>query len=145
MIERLKRAKNFQSAMAMLRQLEFGLFDFELHSSLYSDTQVQNLLNRVREEVSVIVPPSYNKFQNSFSHIFAGGYAAGYYSYKWAEVLSSDAFLELIKSNFNKELVDAYKKSILYSGGSQSMQKLFKNFLKREPNVDNLLKISGIN
>ncbi len=145
MIERLKRAKNFQSAMAMLRQLEFALFDFELHSSLYSDTQVQNLLNRVREEVSVIVPPSYNKFQNSFSHIFAGGYAAGYYSYKWAEVLSSDAFLELIKSNFNKELVDAYKKNILYSGGSQSMQKLFKNFLKREPNVDNLLKISGIN
>jgi oligopeptidase A len=145
MIERLKRAKNFQSAMAMLRQLEFGLFDFELHSSLYSDTQVQNLLNRVREEVSVIVPPSYNKFQNSFSHIFAGGYSAGYYSYKWAEVLSSDAFLELIKSNFNNELVDAYKKNILYSGGSQSMQKLFKNFLKREPNVDNLLKISGIN
>ena len=145
MIERLKRAKNFQSAMAMLRQLEFALFDFELHSSLYSDAQVQNLLNRVREEVSVIVPPSYNKFQNSFSHIFAGGYAAGYYSYKWAEVLSSDAFLELIKSNFNKELVDAYKKNILYSGGSQSMQKLFKNFLKREPNVDNLLKITGIN
>ncbi len=145
MIDRLKRAKNFQSAMAMLRQLEFALFDFELHSSLYNDLQVQNLLNRIREEVSVIIPPSYNKFQNSFSHIFAGGYAAGYYSYKWAEVLSSDAFLELIKSNFNKELVDAYKQNILYSGGSQSMQKLFKNFLKREPNVDNLLKISGIN
>ncbi len=145
MIERLKKAKNFQSAMAMLRQLEFALFDFELHSALYSDVQVQNLLDNIREEVSVIIPPSYNKFQNSFSHIFAGGYAAGYYSYKWAEVLSSDAFLELIKSNFSKEMVNAYKENILYSGGSQSMDKLFQSFLKRKPNVDNLLKISGIN
>ncbi len=145
MIEKLKRAKNFQSAMAMLRQLEFALFDFELHSSLYKGDEVQNLLDKIREEVSVSTPPSYNKFQNSFAHIFSGGYAAGYYSYKWAEVLSSDAFIELIKSNFNKELVNAYKTNILYQGGSQSMQKLFKNFLKREPNIDNLLKISGIN
>jgi oligopeptidase A len=117
----------------------------KIHQGKFSSNEVQNILDEVREEYSVIKPPKYNKFQWGFGHIFAGGYAAGYYSYKWAEVLSSDAFLELIKSNFNKELVDAYKKNILYSGGSQSMQKLFKNFLKREPNVDNLLKISGIN
>ena len=145
MIERLKKAKNFQSAMAMLRQLEFALFDFELHSSLHIEEEVQNLLDRIREEISVSTPPSYNKFQNSFAHIFAGGYGAGYYSYKWAEVLSSDAFIELINSGFNKDMLNAYKENILYAGGSQSMQKLFQDFLKREPNVDNLLEISGIN
>ncbi len=144
MIQRLKDAKNFQSAMAMLRQVEFALFDFKLHSKLYKGREVQGLLDEVRKEVSVHIPPSYNKFQNSFSHIFAGGYAAGYYSYKWAEVLSSDAFIELIESGFDEKLTKSYKENILYRGGSDSMKNLFQAFLGREPKVDNLLKISGI-
>jgi len=144
MVQRLKNAKNFQSAMGMLRQVEFALFDFKLHSNLYKGKEVQGLLDAVRKEVSVHIPPSYNKFQNSFSHIFAGGYAAGYYSYKWAEVLSSDAFIELIESDFDEKLTKSYKENILYKGGSDSMKNLFQEFLGREPKVDNLLKISGI-
>ncbi len=144
MIMRLKNAKNFQSAMGMLRQLEFALFDFKLHSDLYQGDEVQHLLDSVRKEVAVTIPPSYNKFQNGFAHIFAGGYAAGYYSYKWAEVLSSDAFVELIESNFDKEMTNSYKENILYKGGSESMKNLFKAFLGREAQVDNLLKISAI-
>ena len=144
MIDRLKRAKNFQSAMAMLRQLEFALFDFKLHSKLYQGDEVQNLLDSVREEIAVIKPPKFNKFQCGFAHIFSGGYAAGYYSYKWAEVLSSDAFLTLKESNFSKELTKKYKEHILYKGGSESMKKLYYKFLNREPKVENLLKISGI-
>jgi oligopeptidase A len=145
MIERLKNAKNFQSAMGMLRQLEFALFDFKLHSTLHQGDEVQALLDQVRSEISVQTPPKFNKFQNGFSHIFAGGYAAGYYSYKWAEVLSSDAFIELIESGFDEKLTKSYKENILYKGGSASMKELFINFLGRDPKVDNLLKISGIN
>ena len=88
------KAKNFQSAMLMVRQLEFALFDFRLHMEYGTDhfKGVQPLLDEIRQQVAVIIPPAYNKFQNGFSHIFAGGYSAGYYSYKWAEVLSADAF-----------------------------------------------------
>ncbi len=144
MIRRLKDAKNFQSAMAMLRQLEFALFDFKLHSRLHQGNEVQALLDQVRKESSLRKPPSYNKFQNGFAHIFAGGYAAGYYSYKWAEVLSSDAFIELIESNFDPKLTKAYKEHVLYRGGSESMSTLYKAFLGRKPKIDNLLKISDI-
>ncbi len=144
MIGRLKDAKNFQSAMAMLRQVEFALFDFKLHSHLYQGDAVQKLLDEVRAEVAVSIPPAFNKFQNGFAHIFAGGYAAGYYSYKWAEVLSSDAFIELIESGFDEKLTKSYKENILYKGGSDSMKNLFQAFLGRQPKVDNLLKISGI-
>jgi len=144
MITRLKKAKNFQSAMAMLRQLEFALFDFRLHCDLYQGEEVQNLLDEVRKKIAVTTPPSYNKFQNGFAHIFAGGYAAGYYSYKWAEVLSSDAFMELIENNFDKNMTNSYKENILYRGGSKSMKELFEKFLGREPKVENLLKISSI-
>jgi len=144
MIARLKKAKNFQSAMAMLRQLEFALFDFKLHCDLYQGEEVQKLLDDVRKKVAVTTPPSYNKFQNGFAHIFAGGYAAGYYSYKWAEVLSSDAFIELIENSFDKNMTNSYKENILYRGGSESMKKLFEKFLGREPKVENLLKISSI-
>ena len=80
---KLIKARNFQSAMQMVRQLEFGLFDFKLHSGLYQADEVQKLLDEIRKEISPLLPPKYNKFQNSFTHIFAGGYAAGYYSYKW--------------------------------------------------------------
>ena len=141
MIDKLINAKNFQSAMAMLRQLEFGLFDFKLHMKLYQGDEVQKLLDSIREKTSLIKPPSYNKFQNGFSHIFAGGYAAGYYSYKWAEVLSADAYLEVSK---NKDLAKRYKEIILYKGGSKSMAELYKEFIKREAKTDALLEVSGI-
>ncbi|RBQ26703.1 M3 family metallopeptidase [Arcobacter sp. CECT 9188] len=146
-INKIIKAKNFQSSMATLRQIEFALFDFKLHQKLYkSEDEVQNLLDNIREEFAVLIPPKYNKFQNGFSHIFAGGYSAGYYSYKWAEVLSADAFYMFIESGniFNKELGTKYKDCILSKGGSYNMDKLFFDFAKREPKVESLLKIDGI-
>ncbi|WP_164967609.1 M3 family metallopeptidase [Arcobacter sp. CECT 8985] len=146
-IERLINARNFQSSLSMIRQVEFALFDFKLHQKLYnSSEEVQNLLDSIRQDFSPIIPPSYNKFQNGFSHIFAGGYAAGYYSYKWAEVLSADAFYMFIDSGnlFNKSLALKYKENILQKGGSSNMDELFFNFAQREPSVDSLLKIDGI-
>ncbi len=145
MIEKLVRAKNFQSAMGMLRQLEFSLFDFRLHLSLYQKEEVQNLLDRIREQTALIRPPSYNKFQNGFSHIFAGGYAAGYYSYKWAEVLSADAFFAIVDQGiFDTKLGRDYLDIILSKGGSQSMQELFHELLGREPETQSLLRLNGI-
>jgi len=145
MIEKLIRAKNFQSAMAMLRQLEFGLFDMLLHIHHYQGEKVQELLETLRQRTAPIKPPSYNRFQNSFGHIFAGGYAAGYYSYKWAEVLSADAFMAIAdKQKINQELAIRYKEVILYNGGSKSMKELYKEFMQREPKVEPLLELSGI-
>jgi len=145
MIEKLVRAKNFQSAMGMLRQLEFSLFDFKLHLSLYQGEEVQHLLDRTREKTSLIKPPSYNKFQNGFAHIFAGGYAAGYYSYKWAEVLSADAFFAIVDQGiFDTKLGKDYANIILAKGGSQSMQELFLALLGREPQTQSLLRLNGI-
>ena len=141
MIDKLIRAKNFLSAMAMQRQLEFALFDFLLHQKLYKGEEVQNLLDSIRERTSLIQPPKYNKFQNGFAHIFAGGYAAGYYSYKWAEVLSADGYKAVTK---DKELAKRYKEVILYKGGSRSMAKLFVEFRGKEPSIDALLELSGI-
>ncbi|WP_321471426.1 M3 family metallopeptidase [Halarcobacter sp.] len=146
-IDRIIKAKNFQSSLAMLRQVEFALFDFELHQKLYkSEDEVQALLDSIREKYAVIKPPVYNKFQNGFSHIFAGGYAAGYYSYKWAEVLSADAFYMFIDSGkvLNKEIAVRYKDIVLKNGGSKNMDELFFEFANREPSVDSLLKIDGI-
>lgn len=144
-IEKLIRARNFQSSLSTIRQLEFALFDFKLHQKLYSEIGVQELLDSVRRDISVIQPPSYNKFQNGFSHIFAGGYAAGYYSYKWAEVLSADAFYLFIENGtFNKELGKKYKDIVLAKGGSEDMNKLYLQFASREPDVKSLLKIDGI-
>jgi len=146
-IDRIIKAKNFQSSLALVRQVEFALFDFKLYQDLYkSEKEVQTLLDDVREEFAAMIPPSYNKFQNGFSHIFAGGYSAGYYSYKWAEVLSADAFYMFIDSNniFNKKLAAHYKETILSKGGSSNMDELFYNFAQRKPSVDSLLKIDGI-
>ena len=146
-IDRIIKAKNFQSSLAMMRQLEFALFDFKLHQKLYkTEEEVQQVLDDVRKEVSVLQPPVYNKFQNGFAHIFGGGYAAGYYSYKWAEVLSADAFYMFIDSGniFNKELAIKYKKCILEKGGSKDMDALFFDLTSRKPSVDSLLKIDGI-
>jgi oligopeptidase A len=146
-IDKLINARNFQSSLALVRQIEFAMFDFKLHSKLYQGDEVQELLDSVREQVSPLVPPSYNKFQNGFSHIFAGGYSAGYYSYKWAEVLSADAFMEF-KNNpnsiFDKEIASRYKRLILQSGSSIDMDKLFYEFAGHNPDIMSLLKIDGI-
>lgn len=146
-IDKIIKAKNFQSSLATLRQVEFALFDFKLYQKLYkTEDEIQDLLDSIREKFAVMIPPRYNKFQNGFSHIFSGGYAAGYYSYKWAEVLSADAFYMFIDSGniFNKELGIKYRDTILSQGGSYDMDKLFFNFAQREPSVDSLLKIDGI-
>ena len=145
MIEKLVRSKNFLSASGMLRQLEFSIFDFKLHTELYQGDEVQNLLDSIRKESALIKPPSYNKFQNGFSHIFAGGYAAGYYSYKWAEVLSADAFFSVVDEGiFGSEIAKKYLNIVLSRGGSLSMEKLFKELMGREPNPNNLLRLNGI-
>ncbi len=145
MIEKIKKVKNFESALGMLRQVEFSLFDFKLHQTLHVGKQVQKLLDSIRADLSLILPPAYNKFQNSFSHIFAGGYAAGYYSYKWAEVLSADAFFAIVDQGiFDTKLGKDYLKIILGSGGSKSMRELYKELRKEEAKVESLLRLNGI-
>jgi len=145
MIAKLVKAKNFQSAMQMLRQLEFSLFDFRLHMKLHTGDEIQNLLDSIRDEVALLKPPSYNKFQNGFAHIFAGGYAAGYYSYKWAEVLSADAFFHFVDTGiFDEKVSSAYRDIILGLGGSESMSVLFEKFMGRELDTTGLLRLNGI-
>ena len=144
-LEKLLAAKNFQSAMMMVRQLEFSLFDFKLHKEYRDGLNVQDVLNKVREQVAVVIPPKFNRFQNSFSHIFAGGYSAGYYSYKWAEVLSADAFSRFEDEGiFNKETGESFLHEILEKGGSAEPMELFVNFRGRKPEIDALLRHSGI-
>lgn len=145
MIRKLIDAKNFQSAMGMLRQLEFSIFDMKIHMGLHDAKQVQEILDAVREKVAVLTPPEYNKFQHSFGHIFSGGYAAGYYSYKWAEVLSADAYFAFVdRGVFDKEIADKLFDNVLSKGGSESAMTLFENFMGRKPEVDALLRLSGI-
>ena len=145
LLERMLAARDYQSAMQMVRQLEFSLFDFLLHSEKGSDVDVQGTLDKVREEVAVVIPPSFNRFQNSFGHIFAGGYAAGYYSYKWAEVLSADAYSKFEEDGiFNRDTGKAFLENILEMGGSKPPMVLFVAFRGREPKVDALLRHSGI-
>ena len=145
-LDRLLEAKHFQSGMMMVRQLEFSLFDFILHRDFEpGKTEVQTVLDKVRAEVAVMTPPNFNRFQHSFSHIFAGGYAAGYYSYKWAEVLSADAFSRFEEEGiFNAETGESFRKAILEKGGSEEPMELFVEFRGREPEVDALLRHSGI-
>jgi len=147
MFEKMLAAKNFQSAMQMVRQIEFSIFDFRIHLEYDAakSTQIYDILEEVRSEVSVVKTPEFNRFPNSFSHIFAGGYAAGYYSYKWAEVLSSDAFsLFEEKGVFDEETGRLFLKNILEKGGSDDALALFTAFRGREPNIDALLKHAGI-
>ena len=147
LFKRMTAAKNFQSGMQMLRQIEFSLFDFLLHGECQPNdsTSVQDVLDRVREEVAVLIPPTFNKFQNSFSHIFAGGYAAGYYSYKWAEVLSADAYAAFEEEGIaNAATASRFRQNILAIGGSKDIMDGFVAFRGRKPNVDALLKHSGI-
>jgi len=112
---------------------------------LHTGDQVQGLLNSIRDEFSLLKPPSYNKFQNGFAHIFAGGYAAGYYSYKWAEVLSADAFFHFVDNGiFNEKISAAYRDIVLGRGGSESMSVLFEKFMGRELDTTGLLRLNGI-
>jgi oligopeptidase A len=144
---RMRKARNFQSAMQMVRQLEFAIFDFRLHREYEPDrgTRIHDLLNEVREQVAVIHPPAFNRFENGFTHIFAGGYAAGYYSYKWAEVLSADAFSAFEEAGiFNRETGERFLGSILEQGGSREPMELFVEFRGREPTIDALLRHSGL-
>ncbi len=146
MLDKLLAAKNFQAGMQMLRQLELALFDLKIHTEYESGEvfSIQEILNQVREQVSVVPVAECNRFQNSFSHIFAGGYAAGYYSYKWAEVLSADAFSKFEEQGvFNADTGDEFKRCILEKGGSESPAELFSAFRGRPPKVDALLKHSG--
>ena len=147
LLERMLAARNFQSAMMMMRQIEFSLFDFRLHREWGTDsvTSVQGLLDEVRAAVAVHIPPDYNRFQNGFSHIFGGGYAAGYYSYKWAEVLSADAFSRFEEEGiFNRETGSDFRKCILECGGSQPPMEAFVAFRGRKPDIEPLLRHSGI-
>ena len=147
LLDKLLAARNFQSGMAMVRQLELSLFDFRLHREWGSGSfdSVQGLLDAVRQEVAVMAPPVFNRFQNAFSHIFAGGYAAGYYSYKWAEVLSADAFSRFEEEGiFNTDTGAAFRTDILEAGGSQDPMALFVAFRGRKPSIQPLLRHSGI-
>jgi len=146
LITQIKKAKNFQAALGILRQVEFSLFDFQLHQHLYQGEQVQELLDLIREKTALLTPPGTIRFQHGFSHIFAGGYAAGYYSYKWAEVLSADAFFQCLdrEGNFDHVQAQGYRKHILAQGSSQPMNRLFRQWLGREPRTQNLLKLHGI-
>lgn len=145
LLDKMLAARNFQSAMQMVRQLEFSLFDIQLHQGHSAKQSVQALIDAVRVKVSVITPPTFNRFQNSFGHIFAGGYAAGYYSYKWAEVLSADAFSRFEEEGiFNQQTGQDFLNNVLEKGGSQEPMELFKAFRGREPNNDALIRHSGI-
>ena len=144
---KMQAAKNFQSGMQMLRQLEFALFDFNLHLHYQANgkAQVQQTLDQTRKQVAVFIPPENNRFQHAFSHIFAGGYAAGYYSYKWAEVLSADAFsLFEEKVIFDRKTGEIFLHTILEMGGVEEPMALFIRFRGRKPEIDALLRHSGI-
>jgi oligopeptidase A len=144
---RLREARNFQSGMQMLRQIEFALFDFRLHLEYSPErgAMVNELLDEVRAEVAVLIPPAFNRFAHAFTHVFGGGYAAGYYSYKWAEVLSSDAFSRFEETGvFNHETGLEFLQCILEKGGSRDAMTLFQEFRGREPSIDALLRHSGI-
>lgn len=144
---KMTRARTFQAGMQMVRQLEFSLFDFRLHLEFAANESIniQSLLNEVRSQVAVVKAPDFSRFQHSFSHIFAGGYAAGYYSYKWAEVLSADAFSKFEeKGIFDKNTGNEFLHSILEQGGSREPMDLFVEFRGRKPSIEPLLRHSGI-
>ncbi len=147
MLDKMLAAKNFQSAMFILRQLEFGLFDFTLHTTYDPEAgpKVLETLAEVKKKVAVLPSLEWNRFSHSFSHIFAGGYSAGYYSYLWAEVLSADAFSRFEEEGiFNAETGLSFLHNILEMGGSEEPMELFKRFRGREPQIDALLRHSGI-
>ncbi|HLK36177.1 MAG TPA: M3 family metallopeptidase, partial [Polyangiaceae bacterium] len=146
LIEKLRASRTFQSALATVRQLEFGLFDLRLHRDYDPGrgARILEVLDGVRREVSVLLPPPYNRMPNSFSHIFAGGYAAGYYGYKWAEVLSADAFAAFEETGFAQETGRRFRDTVLGQGGSSEAMDIFVAFRGRKPSIEPLLRQSGL-
>jgi oligopeptidase A len=145
LFDKMIAAKNFQSGLMTLRQIEFALFDMRLHGEPGSEADVQKVLDEVRAEVAVLIPPAFNRFQHSFSHIFAGGYAAGYYSYKWAELLSADAWSAFEEEGvFNAATGKRFLTEVLEQGGARDALDNFKAFRGREPRIDALLRHQGM-
>ena len=147
LFNKIKETQHFQSGMAMVRQLEFALFDLKIHMDKTVDSagKIQAILNQTRQAVAVIPAPDFNRFQNGFGHIFAGGYAAGYYSYKWAEVLSADAFSRFEEEGlFSKAAGNDFLEQVLQKGGSRPAMESFVAFRGREPKVDALLRHNGL-
>jgi oligopeptidase A len=145
--DKLDASRHFGEALSMLRQLEFALFDFRLHAG-YSPArggEVMQVLDAVRGEVTLVRHPAFNRQPHSFSHIFAGGYAAGYYSYKWAEVLAADAFAAFEESGiFDAETAARFRREILEIGGSRDFMEAYVAFRGRKPTLDALLRQTGI-
>lgn len=145
--QRMLAAKHFQAGILMVRQLEFSLFDFRLHRDYDPayGAHISEILNEVRRQVAVIIPPDWNRFPNAFTHIFSGGYAAGYYSYKWAEVLSADAFSAFEETGiFDPATGARFRENILEVGGSRPALDSFMAFRGRKPHIEPLLRLSGI-
>jgi oligopeptidase A len=142
-LQKMLAAKNYQSGMMMVRQLEFSLFDMAIHRA--NNVDIQTELDKIRRRVAVMTPPASNRFQHSFSHIFAGGYSAGYFSYKWAEVLSADAY-SLFEENgiFDRATGQSFLTNVLQRGGSDEAMNLFVAFRGRKPETLALLRHSGI-
>ncbi|MBD3619487.1 MAG: oligopeptidase A [Chromatiales bacterium] len=147
LFQKLLATRNYHAAMMMVRQIEFALFDMRIHLE-YDPARggrIQEILDEVRAEVAVVQPPAFNRFQHGFSHIFAGGYAAGYYSYKWAEVLSADAFARFEEEGlFNPKVGQDFLEQILEVGGTRPAMDSFRAFRGREPEIDALLRHSGL-
>lgn len=147
LLDKMLAAKNYQAALFILRQLEFGLFDFRLHTEFdpAKGAQILDTLAEVKKQVAVVPSPSWGRFPHAFSHIFAGGYAAGYYSYLWADVLAADAYSRFEEEGiFNRETGQSFLDNILTRGGSEEPMELFKRFRGREPQLDAMLKHYGI-
>jgi oligopeptidase A len=154
LLDRLKASRTFHAAIATVRQIEFALFDLRLHrrgepgtpasSEAPDEERILAVLDRVRREVSVRIPPAWNRMPWSFSHIFAGGYAAGYYSYKWAEVLSADAFAAFEEGHFSPAIGQRFRDTVLAQGGSRRAMDVFVDFRGRRPSIDALLRQSGL-
>jgi oligopeptidase A len=146
-LETLRRSRTFLSGLAMVRQLEFALFDFRLHHEYSPErgARVYETLAEVRDEVAVVQAPSYNRYPSNFNHVFGGGYAAGYYSYKWAEVLAADAFAAFDEAGiFDPRTAERFRRAILSVGGSRNALDAFVDFRGRPPDLDALLRQAGI-
>jgi len=147
LLERLQKSRSFQAGMQMMRQLEFGLFDWRIHTEVLEETggQIGEILEEVRQQAAVVRCPSFTRPAHSFAHVFSGGYAAGYYSYKWAEVLAADAFAAFQGDNpLNREIAQAFRQQILEVGGGADIAKAYRAFRGRSPDIEALLVQSGI-
>ncbi len=147
LFSRLRESRHFQAALGLMRQLEFSLFDFRLHMECEEPSvdDIQQLLEEVRNQVALVHPPAFNRFAHGFMHIFAGGYAAGYYSYKWAEVLSADAFGKFEEAGIlDRATGESFLHAFLEQGGSRPALESFKAFRGREPDPNALLRQSGL-